>query len=226
GPPAVRPRGRSTAPRGTAGSPGPAPEPSRFPSPCEAGAVRGLATLGSCLTATLAFAAAGCFGHQYRSKPRVAVVGGDPIVQMKPAAAFPVVTKPSLVAPGIHSDPPDEDSRVLGLTVGAVPRGYPIGLPDRFEVVNDSVPGLPFVVARCALTAITAVFDSRVGDRVLHFENSGALWRDTLVLRDLETGTYWSAATGSALHGPLAGLRLRAIPAVVTRAREWERTWP
>ncbi|HEV8117940.1 MAG TPA: DUF3179 domain-containing (seleno)protein [Thermoanaerobaculia bacterium] len=190
------------------------------------GRVRGLAKLGFCLGASLAFAAAGCFGHQYRSGPRVAVVGGDPIVQMKPAAAFPIVTKPSLVAARIHSDPPDEESRILGLTVGSVPRGYPIGLLDRFEVVNDSVPDLPFVVARCALTAITAVFDSRVGGRVLHFENSGALWRDTLVLRDLETGTYWSAATGAALHGPLSGQRLRAIPAVVTRAREWERAWP
>ncbi len=84
----------------------------------------------------------GCFAHEYRSNPRVAVVEGDPIVQMKAPGKFPIVTKPSLVAPVLHSDPPDEDSRVLGLTVGAVPRAYPIGLLDRFEVVNDSVPGL------------------------------------------------------------------------------------
>ena len=156
----------------------------------------------------------------------MAVASGDPIVQMKPASAFPVVSKPSLVAAELHSDPPDADSRVLGVTVGAVPRAYPIGLLDRFEVVNDSVPGVPFVVARCALTGITAVFDSRVAARLLHFENSGALWRDTLVLRDLETGTYWSPATGSALHGPLAGERLRAIPAAVVRARDWQNASP
>jgi hypothetical protein len=153
-------------------------------------------------------------------------VDGDPIVQMKPPGEFPAVTRPSLVAPEIHSDPPDEDSRILGLTVGAVPRAYPIGLLDRFEVVNDSVPDLSFVVARCALTAITAVYDRRVGTRVLEFQNSGALWRDTLVLRDRATGTYWSAATGKALSGPLAGQRLRPIPAVVTSAGDWQRAFP
>ncbi|HYV41404.1 MAG TPA: DUF3179 domain-containing (seleno)protein, partial [Thermoanaerobaculia bacterium] len=106
------------------------------------------------------------------------------------------------------------------------PRAYPIGLLDRFEVVNDAVPELSFVVARCALTAITAVYDRRVGNHVLEFQNSGALWRDTLVLRDRSTGTYWSAATGRALHGPLAGHRLRPIPAVVTRAGDWQRVFP
>jgi len=170
--------------------------------------------------------AAGCFAHQYRSKPRVAVVDGDPIVQMKRPGDFPAVTKPSLVALDQHSDPPDEDSRILGLTVGAVPRAYPIGLLDRFEVVNDDVPDLSFVVARCALTGVTAVYDRRVGQRVLEFQNSGALWRDTLVLRDRATGTDWSAATGQALHGPLAGQRLRPIPAVIVRADDWLRAFP
>ena len=173
-----------------------------------------------------AAAAAGCLTHQYRSRPRVAVVEGDPIVQMKQPAAFPTVVKPSLVAPEQHSDPPDEDSRILGLTVGAVPRAYPIGLLDRFEVVNDAVPELSFVVVRCALTAITAVYDRRVGKHILEFQNSGALWRDTLVLRDRSTGTYWSAATGRALHGPLVGQRLRPIPAILTNAGDWQRTFP
>jgi len=180
----------------------------------------------SSIAIAAACASAGCFGHQYRSGPRVAIVGGDPIVQMKEATEFPLVVKPALVTSDIHSDPPDEDSRVLGLTVGAVPRAYPIGLLDRFEVVNDSVPGTAFVVARCALTGITAVYDREVAGRLLEFHNSGALWRDTLVLRDRATGTYWSIATGDALSGPLAGERLRSIPAVVTRAAEWQRAFP
>ena len=177
------------------------------------------------LLATTA-AAAGCLAHQYRSNPRVTVVDGDPIVQMKSPDAFPAVVKPSLVNPRQHSDPPDADSRVLGLAVGAVPRAYPIGLLDRFEVVNDVVPGLPFVVARCALIGVAAVYDRRAGGRILEFRNSGALWRDSLVLRDQETGTYWSAATGRALYGPLAGERLRPVPAVLARVSAWERVFP
>ena len=46
------------------------------------------------------------------------------------------------------------------------------------------------------------------------------------MLRDRETGTYWSAATGRALSGPLAGQRLRPIPAVVARAGDWQRVFP
>jgi hypothetical protein len=139
---------------------------------------------------------------------------------------FPVVLKPSLVLPRQHSDPPDEDFRVLGLAVGAVPRAYPIGLLDRFEVVNDAVPGLPFVVARCALIGVAAVYDRRAGGRVLEFQNSGTLWWDALVLQDRATGTYWSVATGRVLHGPLAGERLRPVPAVLARASDWNRAYP
>jgi hypothetical protein len=173
-----------------------------------------------------AAAAAGCLSHQYRSNPRISVVDGDPIVQMKSPDAFPAVVKPSLVDPRQHSDPPDADSRVLGLAVGAVPRAYPIGLLDRFEVINDAVPGLPFVVARCALIGVAAIYDRRAGGHVLEFRNSGTLWRDGLVLRDRETGTYWSAATGLALYGPLAGERLRPVPAVLARVSAWERVFP
>jgi hypothetical protein len=183
-------------------------------------------TFPAFLLLAAAAAAAGCLARQYRSNPRVTVIDGDPIVQMKSPDAFPAVVKPSLVDPRQHSDPPDADSRVLGLAVGAVPRAYPIGLLDRFEVVNDAVPGLPFVVARCALIGVAAIYDRRAGGHVLEFRNSGTLWRDSLVLQDRETGTYWSAATGRALYGPLAGERLRPVPAVLARVSAWERVFP
>jgi len=172
------------------------------------------------------FLASGCFAHYYRSNPQITVVDGDPIVQIAPPSRFPSVVKPPLVAPDLHSDPPDKEERLIGLTVGAVARAYPIGLLDRFEVVNDGVPDLPFVIARCPLTAVVAVYDRRVGPQTLLFDNSGALWRDTLVLRDRETGSYWSAATGRALFGPLAGKTLRPVPALFTRTENWERAFP
>ena len=74
-----------------------------------------------------AAAAAGCLAQQYRSNPRVTVVDGDPIVQMKSPNAFPAVVKPSLVDLRQHSDPPDADSRVLGYRR----QGRPARLPDR-----------------------------------------------------------------------------------------------
>lgn len=174
----------------------------------------------------LALFGAGCFAHQYRSNPRVGVVEEDPIVQMMPASKVKNVFDPKLVPADRQTDPPEPLERVLGLTAGPEPRAYPIGLLDRFEVVNDHGAGLPYLVSRCALTGVAAVYDRRVRGRPLLFENSGALWRDTLVLRDRETGTYWSAATGAALAGALAGEKLRPIPALFAHAVDWGRAFP
>jgi hypothetical protein len=167
--------------------------------------------------------AGGCFARQYRENPRVDVVDGDPVVQMKPASRFPNVSSPRMVPADRQSDPPTALERVLGISFGTAPRAYPIGLLDRYEVVNDEVPALPYVVARCGLTGVVAVYNRRVEGRVLEFENSGALWRDTLVLRDRQTGTYWAAASGLGLSGPLAGERLDRVPAVVALEADWAR---
>lgn len=173
-----------------------------------------------------ALLAISCFSSRYRSEPPIAVIDGDPLVQMKPEGHFPIATRPTFVPAAGHSDAPRRRERVLGLATTAGPRAYPIGLLDRFEVVNDRAGDRSFVVTRCALTHVAAVYDRRVGARELTFVNSAALWRDTLVLRDRETGTYWTAATGRALTGPLAGKKLEPIPAVIARAGDWERAFP
>lgn len=179
----------------------------------------------SFLLAATGLLSLGCFASQYRSNPRVAIVDGDPIVQMKPLGKLPSANDPPVVSLARHSDPPEDRERLIGL-IGPNPRAYPIGLLDRFEVVNDSAGEPPFVVVRCALTHVAAVYERRLEGRVLTFENSGALWRDTLVLRDRETGTLWSAATGAALDGPLAGRRLSGIPAIYATAEAWRRAYP
>jgi hypothetical protein len=182
--------------------------------------------------ATLAsFAAAGllasaCFSHDYRTRPRVAVVAGDPIVQMTRPGKLPTLDEPHYVAVDRHSDPPFPDEEVVGVRLSGTPRMYPIGLLDTYEVLNDEDGGVPYVVARCPLTDLSAVFDRRVAGLTLTFENSGALWRDMLVMRDRETGTYWTPATGEALSGPLAGAKLRGLPAPRTTARAWEKQFP
>ncbi|HEY6929475.1 MAG TPA: DUF3179 domain-containing (seleno)protein [Thermoanaerobaculia bacterium] len=174
----------------------------------------------------LALLTFGCFAHQYRDNPRVATVDGDAIVQMKPQGALPSALEANLVPATLHSDRLDEFDRVVGLVIGSTARAYPIGLLDRFEVVDDAAGDRSFLVVRCPLAGIAGIYDRRVGDRVLSFENSGALWRDTLVMRDRETGSYWTAATGKALSGPLAGAQLEPIPAIVTRVEFWERVHP
>lgn len=178
------------------------------------------------LLAALTVGATGCMAFGYRTKPRIAIVGGDPLVQMAPAAKFRSAVDPHKVLAAHHRDAPAGRERVVGLEVDGQAFAYPIGLLDRVEVVNDGNGAVHWVVARCALTHVAAVYDRTLQGRLLTFENSGALWRDTLVLRDRETGTYWTAATGAALSGPLAGRRLQPRPAVYTNAAAWRRSFP
>ncbi|HEY6051264.1 MAG TPA: DUF3179 domain-containing (seleno)protein, partial [Thermoanaerobaculia bacterium] len=172
-------------------------------------------------------AGTGCFAHRFRASPRLGVVSGDPIVQMAPAHRFPSIARANMVLLGrLYREQLDEGDRVLGLAIGDAARAYPLGLLDRFEVVNDQVAGEPLVVVRCALTEVASVWDRRVDGRALLFEGTGALWRDTLVFRDRETSTLWSAATGRGIYGPLSGRQLLGIPAVVARRDRWEEVHP
>ncbi|MGE5278841.1 MAG: DUF3179 domain-containing (seleno)protein [Acidobacteriota bacterium] len=167
-----------------------------------------------------------CFHSQFRSKPRVAVVGGDPIVQMASPESFPSLDEPALVALRRHTDPPAPWEPILGVRLGSERRAYPLGLLDRYEVVNDEAEGIPYVVTRCPLAQIAAVYDRELDGRILTFVNSGALWRDTLVMQDRETGSLWTVATGRAIFGPLAGRRLRPIPAILSTSHAWSEAHP
>lgn len=175
---------------------------------------------------SLSLLPAGCFSRRYREGPRVAFAGGDPIVQMKDDGKMPSIDRAWMVPLARHTRKPDEDDRVLGIVVGGQARAYPLGLLDRFEVVNDDDAALPLVVVRCGLTNVTAAWDRRIAGETLRFETTGALWRDTLVFRDRETGSLWTAATGRAIAGPLAGESLRAVPGIVTRGDRWEEVHP
>lgn len=168
----------------------------------------------------------GCFSSQYRTRPRVAEVDGEPVVQMTAAEKMPGIDRPAMVPFDRHTSAPDGDETIVGLDRTQRPRAYPVGLLATYEVVNDKSEGVPYVVTLCPLTEIIAVYDRRVAGRTLTFVNSGALWRDTLVLQDRETGTLWTTATGRALSGPLAGERLQAIPARVTTTRLWRQAFP
>ncbi len=55
---------------------------------------------------------------------------------------------------------------------------------------------------------------------------SGALWRNGLVMEDLETGTYWSQITGEGLAGKFKGRTLRTVPVVQTAFSDWLRSQP
>ncbi len=167
-----------------------------------------------------------CSGHADATKPRVAVVDGDPIVQMEKPGKSKSLDAPRLVPLSQHTDPPFRNERILGVTLGEPARMYPIGLLDGYAAVNDEAGGVPYVVVRDPMTNLSTVLDRRAAGRTLTFESSGAIWRGVLVLRDRETGTYWAPASGRALSGTLAGEALAVIPAAVTTAEAWRELYP
>ncbi len=62
--------------------------------------------------------------------------------------------------------------------------------------------------------------------RPLTFGVSGMLWRASLLMFDRETNSLWSHVTGKAVSGPLAGARLRMLPAVHTTWGLWTANHP
>ncbi len=60
----------------------------------------------------------------------------------------------------------------------------------------------------------------------LSFGVTGKLWKDSLVMYDRETGSYWSHVTGAAMSGPLQGQTLKLVPALMTIWAHWKRLYP
>ena len=65
------------------------------------------------------------------------------------------------------------------------------------------------------------VYARTLGKRTSTCIVSGKLWRTSLNMQDLETGSLWSHVTGQALHGTAAGRRLEVIPSVQTTWKAW-----
>ena len=76
------------------------------------------------------------------------------------------------------------------------------------------------------VSATAAVYDREVDGRVLNFrlETPGGLTEARLV--DKETGTVWSAFTGEALEGPLAGTQLERVKSTSSFWFGWKDWYP
>jgi hypothetical protein len=70
------------------------------------------------------------------------------------------------------------------------------------------------------------VYARRLDDRTLSLIVSGRLWRNSLIMKDRETGTFWSHVTGEAMEGELKDRTLSRIPSVHTTWSEWVEEHP
>jgi hypothetical protein len=91
-------------------------------------------------------------------------------------------------------------AQVLGVTHGGASRAYPLAVVTEARVVDDTVGGLPIVVASDGSTLVA--YDRRVGGETLSFSPAE---NDEMAAG----GSVWRVSTGEARDGPHAGMRLR-----------------
>ncbi len=126
------------------------------------------------------------------------------------------VSKVPVYFPNNHRGVPDA-SLVLGVVVGGHSKAYEVLALQRRRALNDVLAGEPLLLAADDDSLSVHAFSRRVETQTLTFRavRSG--------LADRETGSRWSAASGRALAGPLAGARLERVAATPAYWFAWLR---
>ncbi len=70
------------------------------------------------------------------------------------------------------------------------------------------------------------VYAAVVESVALTFQAAGSLWRDCLVLEDIQTKSLWSQVTGECISGKLDGESLRLFPSALTTYDEFKKQYP
>ena len=118
------------------------------------------------------------------------------------------------------------DDIVLGYIGGDQTWAYPIKILNYHEIVNENIGGEEVLISYCPLCYSGIVFSRRLGDRVLTFGNTSALYESDMVMLDYETGSYWWQVAGEAIVGELTGDRLEVLPSMTLTWGEWKRLHP
>ncbi len=102
---------------------------------------------------------------------------------------------------------------VLSIEIDGEWRAYPLQILTRHQVINDIIGGVPVMIAFCPLKKSAAVFERRIGGKVLTFGNTGLAYDNNILLYDVETESFWRHIDGASVVGDLTGQNLRIIPA-------------
>lgn len=129
----------------------------------------------------------------------------------------------------------DIDSRlsvkdeVLGVRIGGAKKAYAFRHMLDTSVVNDRVGGIDVLVVFDINNIVAQLYERTVDGEPLSFDfapsepDAAGL---VVPMVDRETGSLWSGLTGVAVSGPLAGARLRHIPATPVYWFAWQDFYP
>ncbi|MBI3049979.1 MAG: DUF3179 domain-containing protein [Acidobacteria bacterium] len=106
--------------------------------------------------------------------------------------------------------------RILGVRVGNAAMAFPVRTVRAARLAQAEVGGLPVILVAAGPNLPVLAYERRAGSRELTFRL--ATDGGQSVLRDVETGSTWEIASGTATAGPMAGARL-------TRATAYPAFW-
>lgn len=164
------------------------------------------------------------FFDTFRSNPRaVPLPEAEPELVARLLNAIPPIDVPNFGSVD-EADWLEEDALVLGYADQAQAWAFPLSILNYHELVNTTLAGRPVLISYCPLCYSGLVYSRQVGDKVLHFGNTSALYQSSLVMVDDATGSYWWQAAGEAIAGPLTGARLELLPGQIIAWETW-RVW-
>ena len=134
--------------------------------------------------------------------------------------AIPPIHQPDYVS-GREAAWLSSDDIVLGYAAGGEAWAYPIRILNFHEIVNDVLAGEPVLISYCPLCYSGIVYSRSLGEQVLTFGNTGALYESDMVMLDYETGSYWWQVAGKAIVGPLTDRTLTTLPSSLTTWEGW-----
>lgn len=146
--------------------------------------------------------------------------GGGP-----PRDGIPAIFDPKFVRPPAASFLKDSDI-VIGLTMGATARAYPLRILVWHEIVNDVIDGQPVMVTYCPLCGTAMVFSRRISSKDHTFGVSGLLYNSDVLMYDHETESLWSQLKMEAVSGEMMGQKLEWISSAQMTWGAWRSQHP
>lgn len=121
------------------------------------------------------------------------------------------------------------EDRVVGVVIDGVARAYPLRVLDWHEVVNDTIAGVPVLVAWHPLSGVATAFERRLDGQTLELAVSGLVWNSHHVLHDQGVGdaeSLWVPLLGRAISGPWRDRELPRLRCALVTWHEWLTAYP
>lgn len=143
-----------------------------------------------------------------------------------PPDTIPSIDAPQFVDIATADTYLEDVEPVVYLQIGDDVRAYPVQILIWHEIVNDVVGGEPVAVTYCPLCNSAVTYRRVIGDEIVTFGTSGALYNSALVMYDRTTESLWTHYDGRAVIGALTGVELDPISAPLLAWADFKDQFP